>query len=1224
MDIAASLGLEVDSRPVNRAGDSLNRFRTRAQGAERAATGFERAGRGMAASAARIAGSIAGMVVSAVGFGAAVRVIADFERSMAQVGAITRATDAEMVRLRATAAALGTTTEFTAAQAAGGLRFLGMAGFTAAEGIAAIPAVLDLATAASMDLAQAADTASNIMSAFGIAAADSADVADVLAAASSRANTDVSQLGSAMSFVGPVASALAIDLGDAAAAVGVLSDAGIQGSAAGTGLRRVLSSLANPTEEAVVTLQRLGVAIGDVNPQANDLTDIVETLAASGLSAADALTIFGDRGGPAILALVSQNDRLRELTAELGNVEGEARRMAETMRDNLGGDLDSLWSSVQGLVIALGDAGLTAALRALIGLTTEIVRGVSSLINGFSSLMRLTGRLTLDLFGIAEGNQAVTDTSIAAAAGINQEIAMSDALTGSLTEGREMSIDVAGVKLAQARAHLASADAQRQELEQAIRASAGYQELVERQMAIQAALAETRANLNTYEGDVQLEELLLSRMQDQLAALRSAVAAQQDLLAVAGETDAEYTAAIAAIELIETALANATGETIILGEAAGDAADEGERLSYAVSGIDFGSAITGAQELAASLGISLNRAMAMMGLIGAEAQAANMPIIYDPRDPRYDAAAAERGSALERTRQIMAEIRAETEAYSYTSERLADSLNEVEGATIGVSGATEEAAKKIEEATTFADGFADALEKGVRSAADMGRELGGALLRGIDSVSNAFGDFVARGFRDFRGFAQAVLDTFRNLLSQMIAMAVRNRIMIGLGISGGGVAAVGKSIAGVGGGGGGLLGGLFGGGGGILGSFGNAGGIFGMGGLGGGAGLLGGLGNALSGGLGNIFSIGANAAAAGGGILASIGAALPVLGIAAAAFSLLRTRTKQTNNGLAITIDQMGVLAREFTEIKKVRAFGGRSYRTTYKDADAETQAFVEQTVQSLQDGVRAGAEALGFATDIFDNFAADLKVSFYGMDESEAAAALEAALRGVGDDMAALVDGLEAFSREGEGAYDTLTRLANSLVGVNYWMGNLGLALYDIGLAGGDAASAFVDLFGSLDQFNAAASIYYQNFFSDSERLARATELLSAEFAQLGAGVMPRTRRQFRDMVEAADAAGDSDLVAALLQLAPAFAEITEQAINLDDALNSRSMFRTLADQVFANSSAGYTTSAAKAIENANIEERSLLREILTAIRSGDLNNARIQSKILAIQERADLEPAA
>lgn len=170
--------------------------------------------------------------------GAAIRVISEFDSGMSELAAVTRATAGEMAQLRDVAKDLGSTTEFTAKQAADGLTFLARAGFDAEEAMASIPAVLDLATASGMALGQAADIASNIMSGFGIEASNAANVTDVLAAASSRANTDVAQLGSAMSTVAPISAALGISLEDTAAAIGVMSDAGIQGERAGNPERK--------------------------------------------------------------------------------------------------------------------------------------------------------------------------------------------------------------------------------------------------------------------------------------------------------------------------------------------------------------------------------------------------------------------------------------------------------------------------------------------------------------------------------------------------------------------------------------------------------------------------------------------------------------------------------------------------------------------------------------------------------------------------------------------------------------------------------------------------------------------------------------------------------------------------------------------------------------------------------------------------------------------------
>lgn len=304
---------------------------------------------------------------------------ADFEQSMAQVAAITRATSAEMGRMNELAKQLGSTTEFTASQAASGLRFLGQAGFTAAQSVQALPDVLNLATAAALDLGRAADITSNIMGAFGISAANAHEAADVLALASSRANTDVEQLGSAMAMAGPVANALGVDIGATAAAIGALSDLGIQGSQAGTGLRRVLSSLANATPAATRALAGMGLTLDELNPQTNDLTDIVDRLAEANIGASEAFTIFGDRGAPAILALVENNDKLRELTEELGSAEGAARVMAETMRDTLTGDLNSLQSVIEGIRITIGEA-FSESIRARVQATTARLQDLNSLL----------------------------------------------------------------------------------------------------------------------------------------------------------------------------------------------------------------------------------------------------------------------------------------------------------------------------------------------------------------------------------------------------------------------------------------------------------------------------------------------------------------------------------------------------------------------------------------------------------------------------------------------------------------------------------------------------------------------------------------------------------------------------------------------------------------------------------------------------------------------------
>lgn len=312
--------------------------------------------------------------------------ISQFETSMSRVSAISKASAKDLEALRKVAKDLGKTTEFSASQAADGLGFFAMAGFSAKEAMAALPATLDLATASGMGLAQAADIASNVLSGFGKAANEAGTVADVLAAASSAANTDVYQLGSAMSTVAPISAALGISLEDTAAAIGVMSDAGIQGERAGTALRGVLSSLAGPTKQAVDALANYGLTAKDVNPETNSLADVMARLKGAGLGTADAMKIFGREAASGALVLINSNDRLREFGAELENVGGAAGNMAKIMRDNLGGDINGLVSSISGLILSLGDAGLTEVMRGVVQAATYLVRGISDIIDSSQTL----------------------------------------------------------------------------------------------------------------------------------------------------------------------------------------------------------------------------------------------------------------------------------------------------------------------------------------------------------------------------------------------------------------------------------------------------------------------------------------------------------------------------------------------------------------------------------------------------------------------------------------------------------------------------------------------------------------------------------------------------------------------------------------------------------------------------------------------------------------------
>lgn len=283
----------------------------------------------------------------------------DFESSMQNVKAVTGATGDDFTALQDTAKELGRSTVFSASEAAEGMQYLGMAGFDTDEIISAMPGTLALAAATATDLGTAADISSNILTAFGLEAEEAGRMADVLAYGAANSNTDLEQLGDAMTYVGPVAAGLGVSFEEATAAVGILSDAGIQGSMAGTTLRQSLAKLANPTGNAASALETLGVETLNSSGELRPMADIIDDLGDAGASTGDLLEIFGQRAGPGMQVLVDKGgDALRDFTGELEDSGGTAQEMADTQLEGLNGSLKLLMSAVEGLAISIAESGL--------------------------------------------------------------------------------------------------------------------------------------------------------------------------------------------------------------------------------------------------------------------------------------------------------------------------------------------------------------------------------------------------------------------------------------------------------------------------------------------------------------------------------------------------------------------------------------------------------------------------------------------------------------------------------------------------------------------------------------------------------------------------------------------------------------------------------------------------------------------------------------------------
>lgn len=319
---------------------------------------------------------------------AVLNVAGGFEQSMNTVSALTQATGKDFDELTASARELGATTVFSASEAADGMSFLARAGLETNEIIGAMPATLLLASSAQLDLAQSADIVTNIMAGYSIEVEDLGHTVDVLTKAFVSSNTDLGQLGDAMKFVGPVASGFGIQFEEAAAAVGALSDAGIQGSMAGTTLRGILTRLDDAGK-------KWGITVRDVNGDMLPFVDILEQIEEQGVSSTEVMEIFGDRAGPGMLTLISQGSvALREFTGELEQAGGTAKAISDKQLEGFRGKVVELKSAVEGLLISLGDTGL-------LGLATKLAEGLTSLVRRIDAMPAPVKAAGVALAGVA-------------------------------------------------------------------------------------------------------------------------------------------------------------------------------------------------------------------------------------------------------------------------------------------------------------------------------------------------------------------------------------------------------------------------------------------------------------------------------------------------------------------------------------------------------------------------------------------------------------------------------------------------------------------------------------------------------------------------------------------------------------------------------------------------------------------------------------------------------
>ena len=337
-------------------------------------TGFQQVGRDLKGLDKQVLalGKSLGITFGAASVGMvlknAMNTINEYSSANSRLAAILGTVKSETVALQKVQQDLGASTKFTASQVADAQTELAKLGFTQREIIASTAGVLDLAAAAGIEIARAAEVAGGTLRGFGLDASETGRVVDVMAASFGKSALDTEKFAESMKVVAPIAKAAGIDLETATALVGKLSDSMISGSLGGTALKNLLSELSNPTS-------KLSKEIGFAVKNSSDLFRAFDILKEKNIDLAEATELTDERSKAAFLTLINSTDGLKSLASELENASGSAKQLAETMQDNLSGDIDKAKSAWEGFILSIesGEGAISKAFRTVVQGGTEVL-----------------------------------------------------------------------------------------------------------------------------------------------------------------------------------------------------------------------------------------------------------------------------------------------------------------------------------------------------------------------------------------------------------------------------------------------------------------------------------------------------------------------------------------------------------------------------------------------------------------------------------------------------------------------------------------------------------------------------------------------------------------------------------------------------------------------------------------------------------------------------------
>lgn len=333
-----------------------------------------------------------------------------FEKEMSNVGAISNATAGELATLTQAARQAGATTVFSATEAAQAMSFLAQAGYKANEQIAALPGTLDMAAAANMGLAQAADVTVSILSQYQMQARDAIVVSDQLAYTANAFNTNVSEVAEAMKYLGPTAHAFGISLAESNAVIGLLSNGGLKGSMATRALGTSISRLAAPTRMMQQAMDELGLQVFDANGQFVGMANMIKQVEKSFEGLTDQQKqgylskIFSSESLQEMnILLAAGGDAVAQWTDKIDASMGEAARVAKEKLNNLAGDVKLFQSVMEEQYLSLYDK-MQPALRSLVQDATAFISAMdttalANTLGGFAQGLAQVGMALVKITG---------------------------------------------------------------------------------------------------------------------------------------------------------------------------------------------------------------------------------------------------------------------------------------------------------------------------------------------------------------------------------------------------------------------------------------------------------------------------------------------------------------------------------------------------------------------------------------------------------------------------------------------------------------------------------------------------------------------------------------------------------------------------------------------------------------------------------------------------------